>query len=497
MTDTLLLIEDEPLLGSELARHFRRDGWEVATATTLAEARRYLVVDELQPLVTVSDMSLPDGNALDLLESLQQRVTSGEWLFLTGYGGVSDSVRALRLGAFDFLEKPCDLERLDLVVAGAARSARAQRRLREESAAANRRHTADAFVGRSPAARQVREILGKLSRAPLSALLLAGETGTGKGLAARILHHTGARQSAPLVEVNCAALPHDLLESELFGHEPGAFTDAKGRRRGLMEQANGGTVFLDEIGELSLELQAKLLSVVEDRRLRRLGGTNPIEIDVQLLAASNRDLAQRVREGAFRSDLYHRITVFTLELPALRERREDLDDLVPLFVAEFAAKAGKAIRAIPESFWSALRRHDWPGNVRELRNAIERCVLLSDTQTLAEQWLRLAGSNAGVGVGPDTPQKSYDGERFRLPGERTSDPGSGSTLAAAASTAQASAELRFALDGSLTLEEMEVRIVTAALERAGASVAGAARLLGTSRETIRYRVNKYRLRSRD
>src|SRR6185369_10858825 len=200
--------------------------------------------------------------------------------------------------------------------------------------------TPAAFIGQSAAARYVREMLSKLARTSIGTLLITGETGTGKGLAARILHHTGSRREGPLIEVNCAALPHDLLESELFGHEPGAFTDAKSRRRGLMEQANGGTVFLDEIGELSLELQAKLLSAIEDRRLRRLGGSTQIEIDVQILAASNRNLFERVSDGAFRSDLYHRIAVFTLELPALRARKEDLDDLVPLFIDEYNAKAG-------------------------------------------------------------------------------------------------------------------------------------------------------------
>ena len=245
MPDTLLLIEDEPLLSAELVRHFKRQAWDVATAHTIAEARRLLLDDDVQPLVVLSDMSLPDGNALDLLETIRSRGVSGEWLFLTGYGGVADSVRALRLGAFDFLEKPCELDRLDLMVAGAARSARAQRQLREQAAAENRRYTPAAFVGRSEPARQVRDMLIKLSRVPLSAMLLTGETGTGKGLAARILHHSGQRREGPLVEVNCAALPRELLESELFGHEAGAFTGAKGRRRGLMEQAHGGTIFLD------------------------------------------------------------------------------------------------------------------------------------------------------------------------------------------------------------------------------------------------------------
>jgi DNA-binding NtrC family response regulator len=465
MSDTLLLIEDEALLSTELTRHFRREGFEVVTARTLAEAKRLLLQDAVQPLVVVSDMSLPDGNALDLLEATRSEANSGEWLFLTGYGGVADSVRALRLGAYDFLEKPCALDRLDLVVAGAVRSARAQRQLRERADAENRRYTPAAFVGRSPPAQSVRDLLGKLSRVPLSTLLLTGETGTGKGLAARILHYSGTRRQGPLVEVNCAALPHDLLESELFGHEPGAFTGAKARRRGLMEQAHGGTIFLDEIGELSLDLQAKLLTVIEDRRLRRIGGSSQVEIDVQVIVASNRNLAERADSGAFRSDLYHRITVFTLELPTLRARKEDLDDLVPLFIAEFNTKAGKSVRVVPELVWSALRSHAWPGNVRELRNVIERCVLLSDTNTLAAQWLQLQPARTGTHEG--------------------------------APSIQNNGALHLPLDGSVTLDDMEKTIVAEALARTGHNVTAAARLLGTSRETLRYRVNKYGLKSED
>jgi DNA-binding NtrC family response regulator len=465
MSDTLLLIEDEPLLGAELERHFKRAGFDVLIARTLAEAKHKLLDDDVQPLVVVSDMSLPDGNALDLLETTRAAAIGGEWLFLTGYGSIADSVRALRLGAFDFLEKPCELERLDLVVAGAARSARAQRQLRERAAAENRRYMPDAFVGRSAAARSVRELLERLARVPLSTLLLTGETGTGKGLAARILHYSGPRREGPLVEINCAALPHDLLESELFGHEPGAFTGAKGRRRGLMEQAHGGTIFLDEIGELGMDLQAKLLTVIEDRRLRRLGGASPIEIDVQVIVASNRNLSERVEDGEFRSDLYHRITVFTLELPALRNRLEDLDDLVPPFVAEYNAKAGKTVQIIPPQVWEALRGHDWPGNVRELRNVLERCVLLSDTRTMAAHWLQLQPSRRAA---PADSIASPHGAGLNLP-----------------------------LDGSLSLDDMEKRIIGEALDRSDNNVTAAARLLGTSRETLRYRVNKYGFKPED
>jgi two-component system response regulator AtoC len=460
MADTLLLIEDEALLGNELARHYRRDGWEVVHVRSLADAGRALFDQDLEPLVVLSDMSLPDGNALDLLEQVRSRALNGEWLFLTGYGGVADSVRALRLGAYDFLEKPCDLARLDLVVGSAARGARAQRQLREQVAEQNRRYTLNAFVGKSAAVLRVRNLLQRLASVPFTALLLSGETGTGKGLAARIVHYGGTRAEQPMVEVNCAALPHDLLESELFGHEAGAFTGAKGRRRGLLEQAHGGTLFLDEIGELGLDLQAKLMKAIEDKRFRRVGGGNEITVDVQIIAASNRDLARRAQEGGFRMDLFHRLSVFNLELPPLRDRLGDLDEMVPLFVAEFNAKAGKSVRVIPEAVWQKLRTHQWPGNVRELRNAVERCVLLSDTELFSAQWLQLQ-SDAGA-----APSSAGGGKRLYLP-----------------------------LDGSMTLEDMDRRIIDNALELSNRNVTAAARLLGSTRETLRYRIQKHGLKS--
>jgi DNA-binding NtrC family response regulator len=297
VSDTILVIEDESLLGQELKRHFGKSGWDVVLAGDLATARRSLVDQKLDPLLVLSDMSLPDGNALDLLEELRGSASRGEWLFLTGYGTVGDSVRALKLGAYDFLEKPCDLERLDLIVASATRSARAQRRLREITESENRRYSVDAFVGHGLRARRIRELLEKLVRVPISAVVVGGETGTGKGLVARILHHSGPRAKGPLVEVNCAALPRELLESELFGHEAGAFTGAHARRRGLIQQASGGSLLLDEISEMPLDLQSKLLKVLEDRLVRPLGADREIPVDVQILAASNRDLSEAVSGG--------------------------------------------------------------------------------------------------------------------------------------------------------------------------------------------------------
>jgi two-component system response regulator AtoC len=464
MADTLLLIEDETLLRNELARHCRREGWEVTACETLAAARKALVDDELAPLVVLSDMQLPDGNALDFLEQMrQQGRAGGEWLFLTGYGSVADSVRALRLGAFDFLEKPCEQKRLALVIAGAARSARAQRRLAEETDQQHHSYGLDTFAGTSAAARAVRDILRKLTQVPFSALVIGGETGTGKGLATRIIHYNGRRAGGPLVEINCAALPRELLESELFGHEAGAFTDAKRRRRGLVEQASGGTLFLDEIAEMEVDLQAKLLKVIEDQRIRPLGAEREVPVDVQVVAASNRDLGDRVRAGTFRSDLYHRLSVFGLQLPPLRERLEDLDQLVPGIVAEYNLKAGKTVRVISDDVWGALKAHAWPGNVRELRNVIERCVLFSEGEVFPLQWLQLARGSAPV----RTAAAAVDGERLVIP-----------------------------LDGSMSLEDMDRYIIASALERSGFNLTAAARSLGTTRQTLRYRVKKYGLDTR-
>jgi two-component system response regulator AtoC len=436
MAETLLVIEDEDLLANELARHYRTSGWEAVRAETIAAAKHLLHERSLEPLVVLSDMNLPDGSALDLLEWARTNAIGGEWILLTAYGTIPDSVRALRLGAYDFLEKPCPVERLDLVVAGAARSARAQRRLRDQTAEHNRRFAPAAFVGSSPAAAELRRMMLKLCGVPLTAIIITGETGTGKGLVARI-------------------------ESELFGHEGGAFTGAKGRHRGLLEQANGGTIFLDEITELGQGLQAKLLKAIEDHRLRRVGGEREIEVDVQVLAASNQDLPAQVADGSFRSDLYHRLSVFVLDVAPLRSRMEDLDDLVPLFVDEFNLVAGKRVKEIPAPAWNAMRGYHWPGNVRELRNAVERCVLLTDGERFPVEWLQLGQPSR---TDDRSPIRAVDSGSVRLP-----------------------------VDGSLSLDDMEKLIIEQVLDRTHSNVSAAARMLGTTRQTLRYRIEKHHI----
>ncbi|HSS65174.1 MAG TPA: sigma-54 dependent transcriptional regulator [Gammaproteobacteria bacterium] len=460
MAETILIIEDERRLGAELRRHYESAGWDSVLCDSIAESRRLILNEDLQPLVILSEMNLPDGNALDLLEELNGARSGSEWIFLTSHGSVPDSVRALRLGAFDFLEKPCDQERLDVVVNGATRSAKAQRRLSYQAEAGSRRFAPGSFLGRSDAARNVRTMLERLCEVPFSALIITGETGTGKGLCARILHHSGQRRDESLVEVNCAALPKDLLESELFGHEAGAFTGARGRRRGLFEQADGGTLFLDEISEMDVELQSKLLNAIEDQTIRRVGGEKEIAVDVQIVAASNRDLEAHVRDSIFRGDLYHRLSAFKLHLPPLRERKQDLEDIVPTLIEEFNAAAGRRVRVISAEVWETLNAHDWPGNIRELRNVIERCVLFSDGDEFPTRWLQLGSVDAKTGSEP-----RVKNGRLTLP-----------------------------VDGSMSLDSMDELIIKTALKRSGNNVTAAARLLGTTRETLRYRIQKYGLR---
>ncbi len=463
MADPLLIIEDEIFLGREMRRFFEKEGWEVFWAERIADAETWLM-EGLRPLVTLADLNLPDGNSLDLLERMRQRGLAGEWVFLTAYGSVPDSVRALRLGAYDFVEKPCEMERLAMVVRSGGRAARAQRRVADDTKQQSRRFGPEAFLGTSPAAQRVREILQRLAQVPYNALIISGETGTGKGLAARILHYSGMRRDGPMVELNCAALPRELLESELFGYEPGAFTGASSRHQGLVEQANGGSLFLDEISEMDLDLQAKLLKIIEDKTLRRLGGDRNISVDVRFLAATNRDLDALVTGGRFRADLFHRLSVVRLDLPALRERKEDLEVLVPHFVAEFNAHAGKRVRHIPPAVWKVLQDYDWPGNVRELRNVIERGVLFSEGEDLPLEWLQLPGLASSHCPAP-TACPLENKQQLILP-----------------------------LDGSMDLDSMEKEILSRVLQLTDHNVTQAARILGTTRETLRYRIRKYGLR---
>jgi two-component system response regulator AtoC len=459
---TIAIIEDEKLLGGEMKRRFEREGWQVTLSATLSDARRLFIELGHSPSIVLSDMNLPDGNGLDFLEEARDAGVRGEWIFLSGYGTNSDIERAVRLGALDFLTKPLDYHKLDLTIAAASRGAKAQQRIVDANKSEAKKYTPASFLGTSPAAIRIRTMLEQLADVSASSILLSGETGSGKGLASKILHYSGIRSGGPFIDVNCAAFPKDLLESELFGHEPGAFTGAKGKHRGLMEQADGGTLFLDEIGEMDIGLQSKLLKALEEKSFRRVGGEQLISVDVQLIAASNRELRAACDTGDFRSDLYHRISVFEVHLPSLRERVDDIPALVAAFIQEFNVQAGKSVSVITDEVMTALTNYSWPGNIRELRNVIERSVLLSSGAELPGDWLGISDNRSSGIAGSG----ASAGENW----------------------------ISLPLDGSMALDEMDRFIIQTALDRHGHNVTATAKALGTTRETLRYRIQKYRLR---
>lgn len=475
MANKLLIIEDDNDTSSELSLYFQKKGWNVVVANGVLEARVQLIEQEFNPHVILADLGLPDGSILDHLEDIYEQTDYSEWVFAFESNSRTDVDRIDEL-AYDFLEKPFDQARLDVILKRACRAAQTTRRLAKYSTSDNQRYNLDAYIGTSQAVKDLKDMLNRLVDVPISTMIIHGETGTGKGLTARIIHHAGLRKEGPLVELNCAALPKDLMESHLFGHESGAFTGAKGRHRGLIEQADGGTLFLDEIGDMDLELQAKLLKAIEDKRIRRLGGEREISVDVQIIAATGVDLEKAVNEKRFRSDLYHRLNVFCITLPPLRDRKDDLVELVPRIIAEYNGKANRCVEIVPDEVWEQLIAYTWPGNIRELRNVVERCVLLSSDETFPTKWLQLSDSASEKSI-----KATEEGEAEEIREEvKTKTPADHITIP---------------LDGTMALDEMDSHIIQMALELNDFNITETSRVLGTTRETLRYRIQKYDLKT--
>jgi len=376
---TLLIVDDEANIRSSLDGALSREGYQVDTAATLAAARARLA--EACDFVLL-DVRLPDGSGVDLLAEIKHTAPDTIVIMMSGHATIDTAVQATRLGAFDFMEKPLSLERLLVTLrnADATRSLRAEnRRLKPRWAAA--------IVGRSG---PIQALMHQIERAGASSarVLVLGENGTGKELVARALHAAGPRRDQAFVAVNCSAIPEELIESELFGHERGSFTGATQSRRGRFEEAHGGTLFLDEVGDLSLRAQTKLLRVLEEDELSRVGGNRPIKVDVRVVAATNRDLVEQVRLGLFRSDLYFRLHVIPLTVPPLRERMEDLPLLVEHFAAAIAKETGQRPKTFTEPALELLRGHAFPGNVRELRNLVERLTIMAPGADIGAEHVR-------------------------------------------------------------------------------------------------------------
>ncbi len=368
---SLLLVDDDQDYRSIVARRFTRRGHDVAHTGSPIEALSWV---ERQPYdVVIVDVSMPEMNGVQVLEHIKQQSPETQVIMLTGQGTLETAVRAMKLGAYDYLTKPCELAELELHVQRAAEKARLSRENRNLKVAIRQQTPNVQLIGQSPALRQVWHLIERV--APTNnAVLIQGESGTGKELVARTIHQCSPRADHPLIAINCAAFQDTLLESELFGHEKGAFTSAQAAKPGLFEVAHEGTLFIDEVGELSAALQAKLLRVLEDGRIRRVGAVKEIKTDVRIIAATNRDLAKEVAEKRFRDDLYYRLNVVTIHVPPLRERKED----IPLFIDHFLAKSQEGPNRVSDAAMAALLNYSWPGNVRELANVIARAKILAE-----------------------------------------------------------------------------------------------------------------------
>jgi DNA-binding NtrC family response regulator len=458
---SVLIIDDERVLAGAMHDYLARHGFEPIVAGSGEEGLELFRASETD--LVVLDYRLPGADGVAVLRELKGLAPHVEVVLLTAHGTVKTAVDAMRAGAFDYLTKPVDLEELVVVLGKAWSHVRLGREVRYLRQARTDGDPLARLVGESEFTRDLRgqvQRLAALDQGPTASppVLISGETGTGKGLVARVIHDLGPRSARPLVEVNCAAIPATLLESEMFGYERGAFTEARTAKPGLMEAADGGTLFLDEIGAMPLELQVKLLKVLEDHSVRRLGGTRTKKLDLRIVAATNADLESSVRQGTFRPDLLYRLKVLTLALAPLRERPDDIVPMARHFLSRAASRYGR-LRRLASDAEAALGRYGWPGNVRELANVVERAVLLQEGEVIGAAALGLPGSLPLGGA----VQVDSGGVRVDLSG------------------------------GGVSLAAIEQTLIVEALKTAGGNRRRAAELLDISFDTLRYRMEKYGL----
>lgn len=375
----ILIIDDEEKLRTLMARIIALEGFEVVEAATCKAGLKKL--EQLAIEVVLCDVKLPDGNGVDLVKEIKQIYPSVEVILLTAYGNIADGVQSMKNGAFDYITKGNDHDKILPLINRAIEKIQLQKRVEKLEQQAGKRYGFESILGASPLIQEAIAFAKKV--APTNAtVLLLGETGTGKEVFAQAIHNGSLRASKPFMALNCSAFGKELLESEIFGHKAGAFTGAIKDKKGLIEEASTGTLFLDEVGEMHIDLQAKLLRVLETNEFIKVGDTKPTRVDVRVIAATNRDLQQQVKEGKFREDLFYRINVFTILLPALRDRKKDIPVLAAFFLQLYARKINTRLDGMSKDFTARLQQHDWKGNIRELKNVIERAVILAGSDTL-------------------------------------------------------------------------------------------------------------------
>jgi DNA-binding NtrC family response regulator len=449
MNGRILIVDDDQSMCELLDVDLRRRGFTVAWYTSAREAFAVLPSEDFD--VVLADLNMPGMNGIELCERIVANRTDVPVVVMTAFGSLDTAIAALRAGAYDFVTKPFDLDILSLSLERAAKHRALQEKVRALSEVVKRAQHLDDLIGDSPVMRELFSHLTRIADTD-TAVLITGESGTGKELVAHALHNRSRRRNGPFIAINCSAVPETLLESELFGHKRGAFTDAKSDRKGLFLQAEGGTLFLDEIGEMPLALQPKLLRALEERRIRALGGDSEQSFDARIIAASNRDLEAAVENGRFREDLFYRLNVIPVEVPPLRARGADILLLAQHFIAQYAARLDKRVVGLSPQAAEKLLGYTWPGNVRELRNAIEHAVALTRYEKLAVD---------------DFPEKirAYHGSTVLI--------GSNNPY-----------EL-------LSLEEMERRYILHALQSVGGNRTHAARILGLNRKTLYRKLQQY------
>lgn len=447
---SILVIDDEKLQREILTTILSDEGYDVYEAANLEQARQ--IIDKTSPDIILTDLKLGNENGIEILNDLPQEPVQPAVIVITAFGTISSAVEAIKKGAFDYLTKPLDKEVLIHTIKKAEERIKLIRenlRLKEELYG---QFKIEGIIGKSKKMLQIINTIKKVT--PTSAtVLILGESGTGKELIAKAIHYNSPRKDKPFIAINCAAIPESLIESELFGYEPGAFTGANTRKIGLIESAHGGTLFLDEIADLPLNLQSKLLRVLQDKEVRRVGGKDTIKVDIRIIAATNKDLINEVEKGKFREDLYYRLKVVTVEIPPLRERKEDIPELVSFFIEKYSKEFGKKISGVDERALRALEDYSWPGNIRQLETVIEKAVIVCDGDKI-------------------TLRDIQDELRFTIP--------------------KSIFEIEIPEEG-LNYEELEKELLKKALIKSNYVIAKAARLLGMSYKTFWYRLEKFGL----
>ncbi|UCE79650.1 MAG: sigma-54-dependent Fis family transcriptional regulator [Nitrospiraceae bacterium] len=449
----ILIIDDEKLLRWSLEQNLTKEGYIVISAESGMEGLQLLSED--QPDIVLLDINLPDISGINILEKIKKEKKHPIVIMITAFGDIETAVKAIKLGAYDFVEKPFNLDKLKILLSKAVETGSLRQEVSQFKSQLTSQFSMNSIVGQSDQMKEVIALVKKVAQSDASTIFLHGDSGTGKDLIAKVIHYSSKRSDKPFMDINCTALPETLIESELFGYEKGAFTDAKVLKKGFFELADGGTIYLDEIADMKSSTQAKLLKVIENKTFKRIGGVKDIAVDIRVIASSNKNIEEEIKNGNFREDLYYRLQVIPLLLPPLRERSEDIILLINAFINQFNNEFKKNVIGVSKEAKKSFLNYAWPGNIRELKNVIERAMILENEEYILPEHLPIELSKQNV------PGKDLSESRVTIP------------------------------PGGLNIEMVEKELITQALEQSKWNQTKAARLLNLTRDALRYRMQKF------